>query len=50
MAPAQRPRYDGRVQAARVACANDAAFEVAWHEGHAMSLEQAVAYAEQADA
>jgi predicted ATPase/class 3 adenylate cyclase len=50
MEPAQRPRYNGRVQAARVACANDTAFEAAWHEGSAMTLEQAVAYAEQADA
>ena len=49
MPPGQRPRYDARVEAARVACANDTAFEAAWHEGSAMTLEQAVAYAEQAD-
>ena len=50
IAPAQRPRYESRVQAARVACANDTAFEAAWREGNAMTVEQAIAYAEQADA
>jgi len=47
MAPAFRPRYDGSVKAARVACADDTAFQAAWREGSAMTLEQAVAYAEQ---
>jgi predicted ATPase/class 3 adenylate cyclase len=50
IAPAQRPRHESRVQAARVDCANDTAFEVAWHEGRTMTMEQAVAYAKQADA
>jgi len=50
IALAERPRYQSRVQAARVACANDTAFDAAWHEGSAMTLEQAVAHAEQADA
>jgi predicted ATPase/class 3 adenylate cyclase/Tfp pilus assembly protein PilF len=50
MAPALRPRYDGRVNAARAACANDAAFKAAWHEGSTMTVEQAVVYAEQVDA
>ena len=47
MAPAFRPRYDGSVKAACVACADDTAFQAAWREGSAMTLEQAVAYAEQ---
>jgi hypothetical protein len=45
-----RLRDDAHVQAARAACADDMAFEAAWREGGAMTLEQAIAFAEQADA
>ena len=45
----ERRRYDDRVRAARAACGNDTAFDAAWREGGAMNLEQAIAYAEQAD-
>ena len=50
MPPGERPRYESRVQAARAACANDTAFEAAWRDGSAMTVEQATAFAEQADA
>ncbi len=38
----ERPRYVGRVTAARAAVADDAAFDRAWQEGRALTLEQAM--------
>jgi hypothetical protein len=38
----ERPRYDRRVAMARVALGDDAAFDRAWQEGHALTLEQAL--------
>jgi tetratricopeptide (TPR) repeat protein len=38
----ERPRYDRRVAAARAALGDDAAFERAWKEGRALTLEQAI--------
>jgi len=46
----QRPRYERSVQAARAKCADDAAFDAAWRVGSAMTMEQAIAFAKQADA
>jgi Tetratricopeptide repeat len=40
--PNERPRYDRPVAAARVATGDDAAFDRAWQEGHALTLEQAI--------
>ena len=37
-----RPRYDRRVAAARAALGDDAAFDHAWQEGRALTLEQAI--------
>jgi hypothetical protein len=45
MPPSQRPWYDRQVAAARGALGDDAAFDLAWHEGQTVSLEQAVQYA-----
>ena len=45
MTPVQRTSYDREVAAARAALGDDAAFDLAWHEGHAMSMDQAVKYA-----
>ncbi len=42
--PSERPRYDRQVAAARTAI-GDGAFERAWAEGCAMTLEQAMEYA-----
>lgn len=42
--PSERPHYDRQVAAARVAPGDDAAFDAAWQKGHAMTLEQAIAY------
>jgi len=36
---------DAHVQAARAACANDVAFDAAWREGNAMTVEEAITYA-----
>jgi predicted ATPase/class 3 adenylate cyclase len=38
----ERPRYDRHVAAARAALGDDVAFGRAWHEGHALTLEQAI--------
>ena len=43
--PRERPSYDNQVTAARAAGNDDAAFESAWREGRAMTLEQAIEYA-----
>jgi predicted ATPase/class 3 adenylate cyclase/Tfp pilus assembly protein PilF len=42
MAPNERPRYERNVATARKALADDGAFEKAWREGGALTLEQAV--------
>jgi hypothetical protein len=42
----QRLRDDARLRAARAACANDAAFEEAWREGDAMTVQQAISHGE----
>jgi non-specific serine/threonine protein kinase len=44
LAPFDQPTYDDDVQAARARLDNDA-WESAWAEGQAMTLEQAIAYA-----
>jgi len=41
----KRPRHDRQVAAARTAIGDDAAFDSAWREGRAMTLEQVVQYA-----
>ena len=41
----ERARYDSQVAVARAASNDDAAFELAWREGRAMSLEQAIVFA-----
>ena len=38
----ERPRFDRRVAAARSALGDDAAFDRAWQEGRALTLEQAI--------
>jgi non-specific serine/threonine protein kinase len=43
--PSERPQYDRQVAAARAAVGNDERFDAAWRKGHAMTLEQAIAYA-----
>ena len=43
--PNERPRYGRRVAAARAALGDDAAFDRAWQEGRALTLEQAIALA-----
>ncbi len=40
--PNERPRYEGRVAAARAVLGDNAAFDRAWQEGRALTLEQAV--------
>src|SRR5262249_62106157 len=40
--PNERPRYERRVAGARAAVNDDCAFEAAWAEGRAMTLEQAI--------
>ena len=40
--PVDRPGYDRRVIAARAARGDDAAFDRAWREGRALTLEQAI--------
>jgi len=45
-----RERHDSSVRAAREACRDDTAFDAAWRDGSAMTMEQAVAFAKQADA
>jgi tetratricopeptide (TPR) repeat protein len=41
----ERLRYDRQVAAGRAALGNDVAFDAAWQEGRAMTLEQAIEYA-----
>jgi predicted ATPase/DNA-binding winged helix-turn-helix (wHTH) protein len=41
----ERARYDNQVAAGRAASNDDPAFELAWREGRAMSLEQAIVFA-----
>jgi tetratricopeptide (TPR) repeat protein len=43
--PSERARYDRRIASARASFGNDAAFDLAWQEGRAMTLEQAIEYA-----
>jgi non-specific serine/threonine protein kinase len=43
--PWERLGYDRRIAAARASFGNDAAFDRAWQEGHAMTLDQALEYA-----
>jgi tetratricopeptide (TPR) repeat protein len=45
LSPADQPRYDQRVAAARAAAADDASFDRAWQEGRALTLEQSIALA-----
>jgi predicted ATPase/class 3 adenylate cyclase len=40
--PNQRPGYDRRVAAARIASGDDAAFDSAWQEGRCLTLDQAI--------
>jgi hypothetical protein len=40
--------FERRIATARASFGNDAAFDAAWQEGHAMTMEQAVEYALQA--
>ncbi len=50
MPPGDRQRYEVQVASARAALRDDAAFDVAWSEGRAMSMDQAVTYALELDA
>jgi predicted ATPase/class 3 adenylate cyclase len=43
--PNERPRYEQRVSSARTALRDDAAFDRAWQEGGALTLEEAIALA-----
>jgi hypothetical protein len=43
--PWERLRYDRRIASARAALGNDIAFDLAWQEGQAMTMEQAIEYA-----
>lgn len=43
--PNERPRYGRRVAVARAALRDDAAFDSAWQEGRALTIEQAIALA-----
>jgi tetratricopeptide (TPR) repeat protein len=45
VSPTDRPRYDSQIAAARAAMGDDAAFDIAMQKGHAMTPEEAVAYA-----
>ena len=38
----ERPRYDRHVAAARAALGDDVAFDRAWQEGRALTIEQAI--------
>jgi hypothetical protein len=40
--PKDQPRHERRLAAARVAFGDDAAFDRAWREGHALTLEEAI--------
>jgi non-specific serine/threonine protein kinase len=43
LSPSERLEHDPRVAAARAALGDDAAFDCAWREGRAFTLEQAIA-------
>ena len=45
LVPSERHHYDHTVAAARAALDDGAAFDLAWRDGRAMMLEQAIAYA-----
>jgi len=45
LSPTERPRYDQYRAAARTAAPDDAAFDRAWQEGRALTLDQAIALA-----
>jgi predicted ATPase/class 3 adenylate cyclase len=45
LSPTERADHDLQVSAARVAMADPTSFELAWQEGRAMTLEQAIDYA-----
>jgi tetratricopeptide (TPR) repeat protein len=45
LAPNERPRYERGVVAARASLGDDAAFNGAWQEGRASTLEEAIAIA-----
>jgi len=45
LSPQERPHYARQVAAARATLADDTAFDLAWREGRAMTLDQAVKYA-----
>jgi tetratricopeptide (TPR) repeat protein len=47
--PAYRARMDRQAAAARAAMADDAAFDRAWHDGRAMTIDQAIALALESD-
>jgi hypothetical protein len=40
--PSERPNHDRRVAAARASAGDDEAFDNAWQEGRAVTLEQAM--------
>ena len=42
--PSERSRYDSQLAATRAAIDDDVAFDLAWKEGRAMTLEQAIEY------
>jgi predicted ATPase/DNA-binding winged helix-turn-helix (wHTH) protein len=50
MPPTDRQPYEVQVASARAALGDDAAFDIAWSEGRAMSMDQAVKYALELDA
>lgn len=43
--PNEQPRYERQIATVHAAIGDDAAFDLAWREGRAMTLEQAVEYA-----
>jgi len=43
--PPQRARYQRYVDAARVALRDEAAFECAWNDGRALTLDEVLRYA-----
>jgi hypothetical protein len=45
MPPNERSGHDRRVAAARIASGDDAAFDSAWQEGRALTLDQAIGLA-----
>ena len=40
--PGDRPDYERQITAARATLADDAAFDRAWREGHAMTLDETI--------